>query len=109
MVSLAQRFSELHVAWSAASVWATASATALLFFVTLVLHELSHALVARSRGLPVRAITLFALGGVAEIEQEPGDPATEFWMGIAGPLVSLAIGLGCLGTAQALGWVALTE
>lgn len=109
MFSLSQRFRELHVGWSAATVWTTASATALLFFVTLVLHELSHALVARSRGLPVRSITLFALGGVAEIEKEAGDPATEFWMGIAGPLVSLAIGLGCLSAAHGLGWVLLTE
>lgn len=109
MFSLTQRFRELHVGWSAAAVWTTASATALLFFVTLVLHELSHALVARSRGLPVRSITLFALGGVAEIEKEAGDPGTEFWMGIAGPLVSLAIGLGCLSAAHGLGWVVLTE
>jgi Zn-dependent protease len=107
--ALAQRFGELHAAWGAAAVWATAGATALLFFVTLVLHELSHALVARSRGLPVRAITLFALGGVAEIEKEADDPATEFRMGIAGPLVSLAIGIGCLSAAYALGWIVLTE
>lgn len=109
MFSLSQRFREFHLGWSAATVWTTASATALLFFVTLVLHELSHALVARSRGLPVRSITLFALGGVAEIEKEAGDPGTEFWMGIAGPLVSLAIGLGCLSAAHGLGWVLLTE
>jgi Zn-dependent protease/predicted transcriptional regulator len=107
--SLAQRFQELHSDWSGAAVWMTAAATALLFFFTLVLHELSHALVARSRGLPVRSITLFALGGVAEIEKESGDPQTEFWMGISGPLVSLAIGSGCLTSAHALGWVLLTE
>ena len=109
MFSLAQRFQELHSTWSAAAVWTTAAATAIFFFVTLVLHELSHALVARSRGLPVRSITLFALGGVAEIEEEAADPSTEFWMGIAGPLVSLGIGAGCLALAHGLGWVILTE
>jgi len=107
--SLSQRFQELHAEWSGTAVWITAAATALFFFVTLVLHELSHALVARSRGLPVRSITLFALGGVAEIEKEADDPGTEFWMGISGPLVSLAIGIGCLASAHALGWVILTE
>src|SRR5438132_3647501 len=54
MMSLGQRFSEAHAGWGPVEVWVTAAVTALLFFVTLVLHELSHALVARSRGLSVR-------------------------------------------------------
>jgi Zn-dependent protease/predicted transcriptional regulator len=109
LLSLGSRFREVHPDWSATAVWTTATVTALLFFVALLLHELSHALVARSRGLPVRSITLFALGGVAQIGKEASDPATEFWMGIAGPIASMAIGAACLGLAQALGWAPLTE
>jgi Zn-dependent protease len=85
-------------------VWATAITTGLLFFVTIILHELSHAIVARARGLPVRSITLFALGGVAQIEKEAGEPSTEFLMGIAGPIMSALIGFICLTLAWMLGW-----
>jgi Zn-dependent protease/predicted transcriptional regulator len=60
--------------------------------------------VARSRGLTTRAITLFALGGVAQIEKEPEDPKTEFLVGIVGPFTSAVIGLISLGLAWAAGW-----
>jgi Zn-dependent protease len=73
-------------------------------FASIVAHELSHAAVAKARGLPVRSITLFALGGVAEIKKEAADAKTEFWMGIVGPITSLLIGAVCLGMALALGW-----
>ena len=68
----------------------------LLFFVSILLHELSHAAVAKMRGLPVHAITLFALGGVAQIEKDAADAKTEFWMGIIGPITSVLIGIVCL-------------
>jgi Zn-dependent protease len=78
--------------------------TALLFFAALLAHEMSHALVARSHGLATREITLFALGGVAQIEKEPEDPKTEFWVGIVGPICSAVIGLICLGSSWLAGW-----
>jgi Zn-dependent protease len=87
-------------------VWSVAALTGVLFFGTLVLHELAHALAARAARLPVRSITLFALGGVSHIQGEPDRPRTELWIGIVGPLTSLVIGLACLGLARALGWTA---
>jgi len=107
--SLGQHFRQIHPGWSAAEIWIAALLTAALFFVTLLLHELAHSLVAQKRGLKVRAITLFALGGVSQIQDDAGDAKTEFWVAIAGPIASLMIGLGCLGIALGLGWHRSTE
>jgi Zn-dependent protease len=73
--------------------WLMGLITALAFFACIVLHELGHALVARARGMRIRGITLFLLGGVAEIEDEPPSAATEFLMAIAGPVVSLILAI----------------
>src|SRR6266550_7483167 len=107
ILSLADQFHALNSDWGEGAIWATAIATGLLFFVTIVAHELSHALVAKIRHLPVRSITLFALGGVAQIEKEAGEPSTEFFMGLAGPFMSGLIGVLCLVGAWALGWTPL--
>jgi Zn-dependent protease/predicted transcriptional regulator len=107
-LSLAAQFHAVNPQWGEVTIWATANVTAALFFVSIILHELSHAAVAKSRGLPVRSITLFALGGVAQIEKDATDPKTEFWMAIVGPLASVIIGAVCLGLASVLGWRAST-
>src|SRR5438128_3785931 len=104
VLSLAGQFTATNPQWGANIIWAVSILTALLFFATIVIHELSHAAIAKARGLPVRSITLFALGGVAQIEKEASDAKTEFWMGIAGPITAALIGLICLGIAAGLGW-----
>ena len=102
--SLAGHFQLTNPQWGPELTWALAIVTALLFFASIVLHELSHAAVAKSRGMPVRSITLFALGGVANIEKEAPDAKSEFWTAIVGPLASIVIGLVFLGLALAAGW-----
>jgi Zn-dependent protease/predicted transcriptional regulator len=102
-LSLEAQFNATNVNWGAGVIWATAIVTSLLFFVTIVLHELSHALVAKQRGLPVRSITLFALGGVATIEKEAEEASTEFWMALVGPVTSLVIGILCFVLSFAFG------
>src|SRR6266566_1982657 len=104
-LSLASQFHALNTDWGEGVIWATAIGTSLLFFLAIILHELSHAAVAKARGLPVRAITLFALGGVAQIDKDAEDAKTEFWMGIVGPITSAVIGAVCLALAYALGWL----
>lgn len=103
-LSLVGQFHATNPHWGAAVIWATSIITALLFFAAIIAHEFSHAAVAKAQGLPVRSITLFALGGVAQIEKDATNPRTEFWMGIAGPMASVVIGLLCLALAVALGW-----
>jgi len=103
-LSLAGQFQATNPQWGANVVWVIAILTALLFFAAIVLHELSHAAIAKARGLPVKSITLFALGGVAQIEKEASDPKTEFWMGIVGPITSALIGGICLALAVLIGW-----
>lgn len=107
--SLASRFQQMHPDWGAGVVWATAIVTAMLFFASIVVHEMSHAMVAKMHNLPVHSITLFALGGVAKIEKEADDASTEFRMAIIGPITSALIGLLFLGASLLLGWTALSE
>jgi Zn-dependent protease len=85
---------------------------ALAFFVCILLHEMGHALVARSRGIPIRGITLFLFGGVAELAAEPPSASSEFLMAIAGPLVTVFLSgvffvLSLLATG--LGWATSIE
>jgi Zn-dependent protease/predicted transcriptional regulator len=103
--SLAERFALVQHDWSPGVIWGTAILTAVVFFACILLHELGHSVVAQRRGIRVPSIVLFALGGVSQMERESPDAATEFWMALAGPLVSFVLGLLCLGLAHALGWV----
>jgi Zn-dependent protease/CBS domain-containing protein len=79
---------------SAATYWWMGAAGALGLFASIVFHELSHSLVARRFHLPIKGITLFIFGGVAEMEEEPKRPKTEFLVAIAGPVSSLLLGWG---------------
>jgi len=85
--------------------WWMGIAGALGLFGSIVIHEFSHSIVARYYGVPMKGITLFIFGGVAEMEEEPPNPKTEFLMAIAGPLASVAIG----GVFYAIGAAARTS
>lgn len=87
--------------------WAMGLIAALLLFASIVLHELGHALTAQRLGVPIRGITLFIFGGVAEMTDEPPTARAEFLVAIAGPIVSVVLGVGFLGVAAAAtagGW-----
>jgi Zn-dependent protease len=102
--SLAEQFHAVNRDWSAVLVWTIAVVTGVLFFACLIAHEMFHAVVANAHGNPVHKITLFLLGGVAQIEKEASDPKTEFWMAIVGPITSGVLGLILLGLARLDGW-----
>lgn len=71
--------------------WIMALASGLVFFLSILLHELAHSLVARKQGIPVKSITLFVFGGVSQVAGEARRPRHEFAMAISGPLTSLAL------------------
>jgi Zn-dependent protease len=88
-------FPQLYPGWSTTIYWLIALLSSLLLFVSVLLHELAHSLVARRRGLPVKSITLFIFGGVSNIEREPTSPGIEFQLAFVGPLTSLVLGTIC--------------
>jgi len=81
--------------WSTTTLWVVSVAAALLFFVSVLIHELAHSFVARAQGIPVRGITLWLLGGVSTIESEATSPGREAVLAGVGPASSLAIGVLC--------------
>src|SRR5215469_3009516 len=76
-----------------ATYWLMGVVGALGFFGSVVIHELCHSLVANHYKLPMKGITLFIFGGVAEMGGEPQSPKVEFLMAIAGPIASVVLGL----------------
>jgi Zn-dependent protease/CBS domain-containing protein len=79
---------------SRSTYWLLGVAGALGLFASIVIHEVSHSLVARRFGLPIKGITLFIFGGVAEMDDEPPSPQSEFLMALAGPVSSALLALG---------------
>jgi len=77
--------------WPAAEYWVVGVITAVVFFASVLLHELGHSVVARRYKIEVNSITLLIFGGVSEIKTEPASASSEFWISISGPMVSLAL------------------
>ncbi len=88
---LVNRFDALFPRWPVYQQWVVAIITVGLFFLSVLAHELSHSLVALSRGIPVAGITLFIFGGVSHLVREPERPSEEFLISVVGPLTSIAL------------------
>jgi Zn-dependent protease len=84
-------FPQEYPSWRPVTYWALSVMTAILFFASVLAHEIAHALIALQEGVPVKSITLFILGGVAHIAHEPESPGSEFRIVAAGPLTSILL------------------
>lgn len=91
--NLAVAFGQMHPDWGLGLRWGIAIVAALLFFVSVLAHELAHSLVAQAQGVPVRNITLFLFGGVSNIQRHPPSPRAEFLITIVGPITSIILGI----------------
>ncbi len=88
---LVNRFDASSLRWPVAQQWTVAIITVVLFFLSVLAHELSHSLVALSRGIRVLGITLFIFGGVSHLAREPDRPSDEFLISVVGPMTSIAL------------------
>jgi Zn-dependent protease/predicted transcriptional regulator len=96
---LQSQFSLEFPRWTLVQTWSLAGVTGLLFFGSVLAHELAHSVVATARGIPVRGITLFVFGGVSNISHEAKRPWVEFIIAFAGPLLSMVLGGVLLGVS----------
>ncbi len=96
-------FPQEYPGWDPAVYWPTGIITALLFFASVLIHELGHSVLALREKVPVRSITLFIFGGVAQIGREPPTAGAEFRIAVAGPLSSLGLAAVFGGLGAALG------
>ncbi len=87
--TLRTQFTAEHPGWTSQQHWMLGIVTSALFFGSVVFHEVSHSIVAKSYKIPVQSITLFVFGGLSSISREPEKPKQEFNIAIAGPLASL--------------------
>jgi len=104
--NLVVALTRLHAGWSSAMALSISVLAALLFFGSVLLHELAHALVAIRHGIAVRNITLFLFGGVANIQREPPSPRAEFVITIVGPIASFVLGVLFLLVGNVVGGLA---
>lgn len=79
--------------WSPAMYWGMGGLAAIMLFISVLLHELGHSVIAIRYKIPVKNITLFIFGGVEQITKEPPSAIAEFWIAVAGPAVSLSLAL----------------
>ena len=100
---LANSFEDLDPGWPAAQRWSVAALTAVLFFLSVLAHELTHSVVAIRKGIPVRGITLFIFGGVSQLAHEARRPFTEFLVAVVGPLASVILGSALFGVWYLVG------
>src|SRR6266567_3930144 len=89
--TLAMDFRQMHPQWTPTEHWSLGILTSLLFFASVLFHELAHSVVALHYQIPVHSITLFLFGGIARIGREPSKPIQEFNIAVAGPLASILL------------------
>jgi Zn-dependent protease/CBS domain-containing protein len=94
-------FPQYYENLSTRTYWLMGITGAIGLFLSVIVHEFAHSLVARKFGMPMKGITLFIFGGVAEMEDEPPSAKAEFMMAIVGPLTSVGLALGFYGIYQA--------
>jgi len=104
-LSLSVYFAHLNPHWTRAQHWTVGIATSLLFFGSVLFHELAHSVVALRYRIPVMSITLFVFGGIARIGREPSSAKQEFNIAVAGPISSYLLAVGFYALARALAGV----